>query len=456
MSTESRALRLHALESSQASWFIPRWVSLAALFLVVSVIESIGIGHLFAFLPLRLREIGVAEPGMARLTGMLCGTMFLLGLPLVPLWGVWADRYGRKPVIVRSAWVQALVFTGIAIASSPSHLFGAMLLAGLQLGNTGLMLGALRQAAPRGRVGLALSLVNLGTPIGTALGPALGGWVMDSSGLTLSGLFAIDAVLSVVAGLMLCLCYREAQRPAAGGGTAVQDALRSVAEVAREPIARTLLVMLSLFLIGRNMVNPFIALLVERVHGSGPGLASAVGVVVGTASLIGALVSPIAAALGDRYGHRRVLAAALVTASLALPAIACAADQRMLALACAGFSAAFATIVSLVYALLAVDVPQRIRSVALSLAFVPFYVGALVGPNLSALLMSPGLDDALSPLGPDRLGRPFPIAVILVVLALGFARRLPAAESSSASGCDQPALTLVEASGPRSSSVPRP
>ena len=40
-----------------------------------------------------------------------------MGAPLVPLWGVWADKYSRKAVIVRSALVEAVVFALAALAA---------------------------------------------------------------------------------------------------------------------------------------------------------------------------------------------------------------------------------------------------------------------------------------------------------------------------------------------------
>ena len=61
-------------------------------------------------------------------------------MPLVPLWGVWADKYSRKAVIVRSALVEAVVFAGVALSREPWQLALSMLLIGFQLGNTGVML----------------------------------------------------------------------------------------------------------------------------------------------------------------------------------------------------------------------------------------------------------------------------------------------------------------------------
>ena len=54
-----------------------------------------------AWLPLR------ADPASASRDNH---PIFVVGMPLVPLWGVWADKYSRKAVIVRSALVEAVVF----------------------------------------------------------------------------------------------------------------------------------------------------------------------------------------------------------------------------------------------------------------------------------------------------------------------------------------------------------
>ena len=74
-------------------------------------------------------------------------------MPLVPLWGVWADKYSRKAVIVRSALVEAVVFAAVALSREPWQLALSMLLIGFQLGNTGVMLAGIRDVTPMRRAG---------------------------------------------------------------------------------------------------------------------------------------------------------------------------------------------------------------------------------------------------------------------------------------------------------------
>ncbi|HEX7590938.1 MAG TPA: hypothetical protein VF375_03235 [Candidatus Limnocylindrales bacterium] len=55
-------------------------------------------------------EVGVATAQVPHLVGIFGALFFMTGLPLIPLRGVWADKYSRKAVIVRSALVEAVVF----------------------------------------------------------------------------------------------------------------------------------------------------------------------------------------------------------------------------------------------------------------------------------------------------------------------------------------------------------
>ncbi len=82
------------------------WRSLLILFTLAGVVESQAFGHLAAFRPLFLQQLGVPLAQIPFWTGLLASLGFVIGLPLLPFWGVWADRYSRKLIIVRSAYVE--------------------------------------------------------------------------------------------------------------------------------------------------------------------------------------------------------------------------------------------------------------------------------------------------------------------------------------------------------------
>src|SRR5258708_35504003 len=89
------------------------WITLLVLFGIASTIEASTVSHVFRFLPLYLGTVHVPPAEVPAWTGYLNAAFFLFGLPLVPFWGVWAERYGRIPIIARSAFVEAVVFTAV-------------------------------------------------------------------------------------------------------------------------------------------------------------------------------------------------------------------------------------------------------------------------------------------------------------------------------------------------------
>ena len=107
------------------------WRILVAVFWVTSMVEGLGVSQIFALLPTYLREMGVPDSQRLTFIGGFSALIFIVGMPLVPLWGAWADKYSRKVVIVRSALVEAVVFIAVALAREPWQVALAMLLIGL-------------------------------------------------------------------------------------------------------------------------------------------------------------------------------------------------------------------------------------------------------------------------------------------------------------------------------------
>ena len=138
------------------------------------------------------------------------------------------------------------------------------------------------------------------------------------------------------------------------------------------------------------MTGPYIPLLVERANGL-DGLAGAIGLVVGTAGLIGALASPVMGVVGDRVGFRRVLTAALGGGGIALLLMSATPSVPSLALV-AGLNAGFAAATTaMVFGLLAVEVPAERRSATLNLVYLPLYLAGIVGPALGSVVVAAGL-----------------------------------------------------------------
>jgi MFS family permease len=367
------------------------WRLVVLIFWVTSLVEGIGLSQIFAFVPLYLRDMGVPEPDRLRFVGIFGSLIFVVGAPLVPLWGVWADKYSRKAVIARSAVVEAVVFAGVALSREPWQLALSMLLVGLQLGNTGVMLAAIRDVAPRARLGTIIAIFGASGPIGFAMGPVLGGLIVDGLGLPLSAVFWLSSALSVGTALLVGVGSREVRPEVVPKGRVVHLAFGAIRAVLADPSVRRIFAIFGVAFLGSQMSRPFIPVVVERVVPDATGLASAIALVTGAAALVGALVSPLGGWIGDRVGFRPVLVAALVGGGAALLAMPVVGTIPLLALAAVALAAFGAAINAMVFGLLATEVPSERRSATLNLVYLPLYAAGIVGPTIGALVVGVGL-----------------------------------------------------------------
>jgi MFS family permease len=375
--------------SSAALDGAPDWKRLVAVFWITSVVEGLGVSQVFALLPADLSSMGITGSDRLAFVGLFGSLLFVLGMPLVPLWGVWADRYSRKAVIARSAVVETVVFAGLALAREPWQVAVSMLLIGFQLGNTGVMLAGIRDVTPRPVLGRTIAIFGASGPIGFAVGPVVAAVLIDGLGWSIPGVFAVSAALSLGTSLLVTFAGREIRPEVIPEGPILTLAFGAVRGVVTDPIVRRIFVIFGIAFLANQMSRGYLPVLVESTVGAGPGLASAIGLVVGTAALAGALLAPIAGVLGDRIGFRPVLIAALIGGGLALaamPEVAPVVGVTGLAALAVGVATAAATVSSMVFGLLATEVPAERRSQTLNLVYLPLYAAGTIGPFVGAIV----------------------------------------------------------------------
>ncbi|HEY8801162.1 MAG TPA: MFS transporter, partial [Candidatus Limnocylindrales bacterium] len=202
------------------------------------MIEGLGVSQVFSFLAPYLHQMGVPDAERVPFVGLFSALVFVVGMPLVPLWGVWADKYSRKAVIVRSCLVEAVVFVCVALSREPWQLALSLLLIGFQLGNTGVMLAAIRDVVPRARIGTIIALFGAAGPIGFAVGPWLGGVLVDGLGWSLSAMFLASAGLSIATGALVWFGSREVRPEVIPVGRVLPLAFGALRGVLGDPAVR--------------------------------------------------------------------------------------------------------------------------------------------------------------------------------------------------------------------------
>jgi MFS family permease len=365
-----------------------RWQTTVLLFAVTSFVESLAFGHLSAFTPQFLREIGVAGAQVERWTGILSALGFILGLPLLPFWAVWADRFGRKPIIIRSSVAAALIYALTASAGTLNTTAFARFLGGFVLGNTGVMMALQADITPKDRLGRAVAFISAGSPLGMAVGPALGGRIAELYGIRT--LLWIDTVLTAVVVLMLVVFLREEPRTfEQPKGT--RDGIRqAVSALVHTPGVRSVCVAAFVIAFGFSAVSPYVPLLTEHLYRGGH-LLETIGMVISAFGVPMAIATPVWGPIADRFGHLQVLRFCCASAAAAMLGHAVAGSvsgllaSRVLLGACAG------GLSSMTMVLLALYSPPSRRSAVLTLSLLPNQLAWFTGPLAGSIVVGLGI-----------------------------------------------------------------
>ncbi|MBC7342479.1 MAG: MFS transporter [Clostridia bacterium] len=181
---------------------------------LVQLIMRVAMTSIKPFIPLYLPELGVTIPEqVAFWAGVATSVNFVGQVFTQPVWGNLADRYGRKPMVVRSILAVGGFNLLITWAGTVYQLVGLRFLMGTMSGFNAASVALIAAMTPRDRLGYAVGLVQAGQMAGTILGPGLGGGLAELFGYR--GTFLVAGSLSLAMAPVVMLGVREEfQRPA--------------------------------------------------------------------------------------------------------------------------------------------------------------------------------------------------------------------------------------------------
>ncbi len=384
----------------------PAWRSIVAVYIAVQFAEIFGVSMIYSYLPLALESAGVPIGEIASLTGVAIAGLFVVGAPQVPIWLAIAELRSRRLVIVRSGLIALAALIAFAAADQAWQLVAATVALGFWLGNTGVMLATIREVAPERERARVISLFSAAAPMGFAAGPLLAAWLIGGLGLTLAAPIAVAALLNgilIVANIVAIPDVRPAVQQRGG---IFEVARRGIVEVLSDPIARAGYLVLMVGIAGERMLRPALPLRIAEVTIgpsvggmseplATPGVAGAVGLLIGATALVGALLAPVVAAFTfPRFGIPRSAVLAFGVGATATVSIAVAPTLPLLALGATAIAAVSALLQAAVFTWLAERVAPVRRSAALSLSLFPLYAGNVFGLAAASVAARAGVSRA--------------------------------------------------------------
>ncbi|TVX92526.1 MFS transporter [Paenibacillus agilis] len=345
-----------------------------------------GMTMVVPFLPLYLQsDIGLTDPdSIALWAGIIFAGNFVTSFIAQPIWGKFADKYGRKVMLLRSGFGMALVTVLMGFAATPLHLLLLRMLNGTISGFNPAAVALVSTTTPKERMGFAMGTLQSGGVAGTILGPLIGGLLADTIGYR--PIFYITGALLFFASMMAMFFIKESfdkQKAMDKPQISVMEGFRKLSKI---PQLMSLFAVT--FLLQFAMLSPMtlLPLYVQKLHGTTENLAFMAGFVGAVTGLSNMICSPLLGKLSDRIGANKVLTFSLIGAACTLIPQAFVTNVWQLVAVRFLFGCFMGGLLPSVNALINRFTPEGMESRSYSFNTSTLALGNAVGPVVGGLL----------------------------------------------------------------------
>jgi MFS family permease len=268
---------------------------------------------LLPFLPIYVEHLGVtSHAAIVQWSGIAYGVSFLGAGVLAPVWGRFADMYGRKLILMRASLAMAICMSLIGVSQNIWQLVALRLLAGLLGGYASGAVVLVATQTPKERAAWALGTLSTGTMAGTLLGPLIGGVLPGLIGLRET--FFLTGAAIFVAFIATCLLIHEDPASIPGRTRRVAGVWSMIPD--RRPIV-AMLVTAMLLMLAAMSIEPIITVYVAQLVPEESVVFTA-GLVMAASAVGSVLAAPKLGRLADRVGPWNLVIGSLVVCGVLL------------------------------------------------------------------------------------------------------------------------------------------
>lgn len=333
------------------------------------------------FLPTLLESVGATD-NLAIWSGWAFAASFYTSALLSPVWGTLADKYGRKPQLVRAGFGIGITYVLTAFATSPLQVVLLRFLLGVFSGFIPTAVAMVATNTPEEHLGSALGTIQTGGAFGQVLGPLVGG--------VLSYYFGIQATL-LIAGIGMftaaIICVAGTNEENKGDREIQFNVIGDVRMAIKKPVLLQMFVLIMVFNLSFMIIQPVLPLYIEQLTGSGDSTV-ATGVIFSLAGLATVIAAPRWGKRGQRIGYASVLKQGFLGAMVVSFALALSRNLYVLGGMRFVFGLFMAAVMPSTTALIARSVPTGFRSRALSISSSFQQAGGAIGPIIGGYIGS--------------------------------------------------------------------
>ncbi|EQM52587.1 multidrug transporter [Lactiplantibacillus plantarum EGD-AQ4] len=268
-------------------------------------VAGMAFSEIMPFLSLFVSQLGdFTKAQVTFYSGLAFAADYAISAISAPLWGIIADKKGRKIMLLRASFGMAVAMGLMGLVTSVWQLIALRALQGVFAGFISNAQALVASQAPRKYSGRALSTLITGAVSGQLFGPVIGGFLAQL--FSIRNTFFITAGLLLVAFLLSLFFVQEHFKPV--------EHHRNPGE-SRNPLAafqnpRLIIMMLcstAIVQFGNASIAPIISLYVrELMHYKGP-ITVVAGIIAALPGISNIFSAPRLGRYGDRHGSGKVL-----------------------------------------------------------------------------------------------------------------------------------------------------
>ncbi|MCL0319330.1 MFS transporter [Apilactobacillus xinyiensis] len=267
-------------------------------------VVGIGFSCISPFIALFIGQMGhYNETETSIYSGLAFAAPFVIKMIVSPLWGYLADRYGRKPMLLRASLGMAIVIGSMSLVNNAWQLIILRLLQGVFSGFISNANALIAAETPKEHIGHASGKLSTGNVSGTLIGPMVGGIIAEIFGYRYT--FVITGITMAIAFVLTIFFVHENFEPVKTQSNHKQPHFLSGIDTA--PILMGMFLTTLFVQATNNSISPILSLYVRQLDPTSHNIALVSGIIQALNGVAMILVAPLFGRLGDKIGSHKIL-----------------------------------------------------------------------------------------------------------------------------------------------------
>lgn len=275
-------------------------------------VASIGMSQIAPVLPLYIQHLGVQDTAsITKISGIAFGITYVISAIFSPIWGSAADKYGRKPMILRASLGMAITIGCMGFAPNVYVLIGLRLLQGAITGYSTACTALIATQTDKENTGYALGTLSTANIAGSLLGPTIGGFIDEIFGL--QSVFFITGTLLLISFITTALFVKESFIREDKKVLSIKEVWNTVPE---KSLTATMFVTFFILAVALYSVEPIVTVYVKQLSNNNSHVALIAGLTFSASGLANIIAAPRLGKLSDKIGAHKVILVCLIGAGV--------------------------------------------------------------------------------------------------------------------------------------------